>query len=656
MASGQQKMNPRKFSEKIALLNKKEVEGNAEFEEIIKEVQATRSRSAYSNASATSRSSNKRIFSNNRATNDELEEVFENLIKCVGQYEQELQESPVHYGSSSISAKRQFDETDKSTRSASAEVCNRYTPSSLVQPDSSPHNQPPGVSLTTATYDDMVDFQHGLSFGGDSYAHQDASIRARVTSFGSANNCNIRPNNYQQSKYYQNQDNWIVCNDMYLKPTCDKYWQKSSSDPALHAPCAAINENDSLSSGATIDDSSKLANCVILDEQQENVGPGESSKIFNILQDGNKFGCLDEQNAPVESNCLVKESQYSQDHAELIDLTQQPHFISPPNLVKTSNSIENDHYNNPNETRNNLPGIKICTIDDESPHSNRGYNNCQITLNKDNALTDAYNSQFTMLSSMFDQPIDAMHMTQNLNSREKIFNNNQEWAICKPLSENSIENVHHLEPSNIQPINWCKAENQTLYAPTQVNNLLSNSECGLTDQGLDFKMNSCNSMNRSHSHSNIEYLTKQRSNYYTIRQGQQQNGPLNRCHHHHQYDPYNVAHFRSYQSNSSMRPQHGSISPIDSSSNLASPQSEQNSPGSSTTDYGEYLPFARTSNLTLTRKPHEFLDDNADTISSTSFLNQSGQTLDISTNVSNINTSRQVLDSSSYNHIYDLVM
>jgi Transducer of regulated CREB activity, N terminus len=44
--SGEKMANPRKFSEKIALLNQKEAEGNAEFERIMREVSEVSSKVA----------------------------------------------------------------------------------------------------------------------------------------------------------------------------------------------------------------------------------------------------------------------------------------------------------------------------------------------------------------------------------------------------------------------------------------------------------------------------------------------------------------------------------------------------------------------------------------------------------------------------------
>lgn len=140
----QHKISPRKFSEKIALLNKKEAEGNAEFEEIIKEVQATRS----VNSIKIGNNDNSRSgFQDKKQA--ELEEVFENLIQCVGQYEQELQDSqqPINLNDN-VDASSTIVATNASSQNINNH--NEYRGPVGDQPlASSPRNRPASVELKT---------------------------------------------------------------------------------------------------------------------------------------------------------------------------------------------------------------------------------------------------------------------------------------------------------------------------------------------------------------------------------------------------------------------------------------------------------------------------------------------------------------------------
>lgn len=72
----------RLFTEKIALLNKKEAEGNAEFEEIMREVQATkRQKAAVCGSNNNNNSNGSRLFVSD---SQEIEEVYKDMVQCVG--------------------------------------------------------------------------------------------------------------------------------------------------------------------------------------------------------------------------------------------------------------------------------------------------------------------------------------------------------------------------------------------------------------------------------------------------------------------------------------------------------------------------------------------------------------------------------------------
>lgn len=86
---GPQKVSPRKFSEKIALLNRSQAEGDAKFAEIIKQVHETRQQVGSGTGRPLASHSPASVgwgppaeaTHNHRQEVDELEEVYRELIK-----------------------------------------------------------------------------------------------------------------------------------------------------------------------------------------------------------------------------------------------------------------------------------------------------------------------------------------------------------------------------------------------------------------------------------------------------------------------------------------------------------------------------------------------------------------------------------------------
>jgi len=164
------KIGPRKFSEKIALLNKKEQEGNAKFEEIIKEVQGA-TKIAHTQPSGTVQSSLACSASSSSAptqqthyqdsataevaqagsldSQEEIERVYENLIRSVDQeYEAEIQEKRAdcnqpmsrQYELSNLSSQQQLINNGQPTSSSPSIVADQRGILNRTQADRSEQN------------------------------------------------------------------------------------------------------------------------------------------------------------------------------------------------------------------------------------------------------------------------------------------------------------------------------------------------------------------------------------------------------------------------------------------------------------------------------------------------------------------------------------
>lgn len=656
MASGQtNKISPRKFSEKIALLNKKEAEGNAEFEEIIKEVQATRSQSACSSlntSTTTIHKSNIHLATScgqsrtNTNSNDELQEVYENLIECVGQYEQELQgkqqqqqnqqqcNNLLNDNKDHISSNGHYHSATVAPKSiAPIQTSNiQFLKHLLPTPDTN-NTTNSNLSASTSyipsfqeTYVDPFDSQsHNLGVCGQD---NNAQCRARVTSVGSADKNNLRQI-IEPPRYSSHQDAWIPSStEMYLKPAYDKSWQKSCSDPALHVGCTPTsgnhqivscsdnilttgdctdpnivtkNSTDQVQFVGQLDDNTFLKTlpaqniaCAV-DKYDEYTSENNSSIVSNQLKDQQQTGLI----STIRSTELIQQAK--QQKTKMSKNDNNMHFSTLPEHYQADNSL--------NVVINDVPGIKICSIEDDAAQSLRSAN---IASSNHNNLSNLSNSQCNNQCSTYtgcSKQVDSASSITLSNESQFYGEKSVDWSHSQQITPGALASsqqqtdivfdskLNHIrlcpETSNNQlPLfdvssnnDWSdtRVNNPSLNVP-KVNNMLSTSDCSLTANCCDHQMsnlNSCNSIIRSHSHNSIDHIRKQK-----IRNHQNYNHPQAQTFGH--YDDHTnqirlqIGHggHCCNQSNCSMKPQYGSVSPIDSSSNLTSPQSEQNSPGS----------------------------------------------------------------------------
>lgn len=648
MASGQNnsgsinnKISPRKFSEKIALLNKKEAEGNAEFEEIIKEVQATRTHSSTNEASnrAAKRldrqdSSSRRfagVTSMMKSTNErwrpeereELEQVFQSLIKSAGQYDDQLDELNDCQYEQMIGHQQQ-----QSLRSVSVGPQDfSYQHHHNHHSYSSTHHQQQQQDL-----DMIIPFQEqqqqqistgvpvivqatsSSSSGGHFQADlsESPACRARFSSIGSSMYRNLCANNSNSNNFKasaatsaattcgQQVDSQITSCQMSLKPSPDKSWQKSCSDPTLSVAsetlkCDLTNYTDQSSNN--YDDSFTVEARMICDPNNNNTATGN-------------YG-------------LNYVSQHQQQYQEA-----------------------------PNTTTTEVPGIKICAIDDNDPTSTlfrpQDPNSSRQIPNLEGSLPDLTNLQFVSSENVACNNFGQLPGAYCGGDSSRGQNFVQPAGSGHCCTDNARVITTHYESVQQQQQPTAAADyaasgwiniSESLYAP-KVNNMLSVSECGLTSttcqssaieaQQMAPNALGCGLIMRSHSHNSIDNLTrrtyKQHNNTPTSmnhnsnstsqfgQHQQQQQFVLSNCH----YDEHQHQLFlessqiidagggglkcKRFHHQSDDEPhhhhQHGSVSPLNSSiSNLTSPQSEQNSPGSSNNEYRtDYLPYPTTSN------------------------------------------------------------
>ena len=299
MATGSQgKISPRKFSEKIALLNKKEREANANFEQIIKEVQATRSQQPaplqyqhqadYSHFfHHTGREGAEADFERPQSSSldrDGIEEVYKNLMSSVGQYDEEQEQrrlAETLYTNSNNSNHNSYNNNNNNVayakaayRPASAGMDSGHrtqlvTTTSSINPIAPQHQhyQQQASAFAASSRSSNLDGRQPIDFipceqiSKDNFSghlrptygenptqtHQQmtgaAACRARVISFGSAtnykylctNNSSGQPRCSSNSSQFDWQANSTGDTEHYLKePTCDRSRLKSCSDPALH--------------------------------------------------------------------------------------------------------------------------------------------------------------------------------------------------------------------------------------------------------------------------------------------------------------------------------------------------------------------------------------------------------------------------------------
>lgn len=694
MATGQtNKISPRKFSEKIALLNKKEAEGNAEFEEIIKEVQATRSQSACGSLNYKPTTTNQ--SHDNSQTSDsksELEKVFENLIECIGQYEQELQgkQQQQQQQQCNSSPNNELGFVEKSIDSNNDHHYHSVVSESTVptQTISNHHFMKQLPPTSAASHEFNTSFQETYE-KINTFDPQTQNIsnicgldtsnsycRSRVVSVGSADKKNLKQ--IKQPPRYNSHQSGFANANMYLKPAYDKSWQKSCSDPTLHVDCTPDfnnndnnNNNDQLNSYSdnilntqctnfTQTTNNKSATNRIPFVGQPNTNTFNSNVTNQMIGNTNSTTqaqnviCADKYEYTFENinnnntnssmtisndNSVLRDNNRSVNFQNISTQNKQQHQqIAIPIVSTNDNNMQFpiEHYNiNNSNVMNDVPGIKICPIEDDNNQLLRSNIDClnnnspHLTDNLSNLPTfnqsqsqsclqqqaDSTPSVITSEPQLFNddcgqttittsgewlQQIPEIHSSNQQQQPDNAYDSklNNQINLCPANNNNQLPLLANESSSNNDWSSNSLANDSSLNVP-KVNNLLSLSECGLTncyDQRsgeLDsFNSNSSNNIIRSHSHNSIDYMSKQTKickNNHSINQNYHNQAQIQLLN---QYDNP-MDQFRLQIGNSSsgrycsqsvcsmnsMKPQQGSISPLDSSSNLTSPQSEQNSPG-----------------------------------------------------------------------------
>lgn len=726
MASGpgsnsSSRISPRKFSEKIALLNKKEREANAKFEEIIKEVQATRSQPqqpTVNPANSTSQIIADEMQSMIESTRyqaahsdslEEIEKVYENLMKCVGQCDnsdaatnQRVVEANKHYSQQQFIDCNQDEYTlngAKGTRMQNANsngvglaaaISTTTAPliSSTLQFYSQANNQFQGANIDLNSQQRQVSqsadfipcepstnknhFSGHNTFGvcvSSSHLPQiqqeacDASnqTRARVVSFGSASvqkyrcaGANNQTNQEQTGRLCDQIHPYQVshCPTQYLKePSGDRSRQKSSSDPQLHVapahypdPVISCKSNNRLAMASQIaSDTQTGTGCL---------GSNSGSRSHQQLRKSHIPDHQYKQGYFIDKISSSELSDSSHElHAAARDqpnhtLTRDSNLDCGQSHVSTTSQIGSQHQYGLCDTTNargELPGIKICAIEDSdqscmrvilNDENNRGDaingNERDDQSSHDRSLPDISNLQFGNNSARTSPERHVYHQkdwpTQSNSycSMNQITSTNIASTVaatresCQALDggwtaygcqggleinmeaqnsdqTTSMSDQHRLEQRNSYCWLNSSAHQQPLHQALKTNNILSNSDCGFTTSSCTHHQQGnliictssdlCNNIFRSRSHSNIDYLAKQneakRNHSYAndFQQFEQ--------HHTSQYCLQNDQPVMNVRRVAELKAQGTSTSPLSSSSNLNSPQSEINSPGSSTTEQCE---------------------------------------------------------------------
>lgn len=788
MASGTgshpNRISPRKFSEKIALLNKKEREANKKFEEIIKEVQATtkqqpQHQQQVCTQESTDSSSGLSILQdelrligsgeNYQAVHadslEEIEKVYENLMKSVGQYDDEGQENNLYQRAGQYNG----DTAVKST------FYHQASPDSVGQP---PNNAPinttaasttfiPSLSSTTTFYpqqpndndptigaprtdlinngnlqqrgsirDPIVipcessknDFsgqhhqldicvsascepprqqqqQHSNYNRGPNMQTIPSSCRARVVSFGSATRqkypCATSDLLNQQENCHSNRQqtsrtDHLNYHTQYLKePSGDRSRQKSCSDPQLHI---SPNQHMIVNPMAQCSSENRLAN----HHNQNNI-TFDSNELPQSTMD-----CCDTNHHQVRSQQHPSEAAYKLAYA---DPNLMPEYVgggggAGDQLVQKTNDANNsggrrtqtnligelgfcqgqpieshqEHFYGMCDTTSSrgqqLPGIKICTIEDdptgrmmsnvlERSSRNSNHSNNSTPPSRDGSLPDISNLKFgnnstnasperRVVVQKQQQPPPPTHWPRENMSSSPISGTNtdltntsaaldefcqlpdvgwsssygdsganqvemdvqvdsssqviqQQYIQSQPSSDqmnNRVQDDHgrgRWQPSNRGISVVAQQEQQQLphqpFAhplPPKVNNTLSNSDCGFHTSPFHQQQGSLmictssdfyNNIIRSRSHNNISSINHpKRGQHYPCNALQQieQHHTSQYCLPTDQCQP-----IMSVRRIDELKACGSSTSPLDSSSNLNSPQSEMNSPGSSTTEQCE---------------------------------------------------------------------
>lgn len=540
--SGAAKISPRKFAEKIALLNKKEAEGNAEFEAIIKQVQVTKSQGP---------AARKQPLSDQ----DEIEEVYKNLMKCVSQFEEaEQQQQQQRPNYEAYAAQQPF----RSTRSASTAA------ERLHQADS-------GQTFSGSNYLSIQSQQQaGLASGCSG-----GTCRTRVSSFGSANQkyfCLASGAAHQE----QTTEGPTSRGSVYLDPANDFRslpWQKSSSEPELH-----VLNSSSEQSALPLPVQPEPFNHVtsIGDEDQEE-GRVELQQHLASNVPGIKI-------CTIEDEDLIANEQHSMNAEpmtlpDLSSLQFNSLENTPLSLSNTSlNSNDSVHHIQIPSAQTNYgrresnEALKLCSSSysetghcywDANQPSNLAAPQLKLISNSDCGLTVDYNQQPQQ------QPPHQPPLTVPYNGHQS--------GIIRSRSHNSIDNL--IKQQQHQP-SMFRAHNNSNF---QTNNHSNNKQLSSNQMGQ------------------YQCQPVQAPAFDSYRSGQQGSFQVGS----YEDQPASLAAADGYCNGGYSHHQHqGSVSPMqDSPSNLNSPMSDQNSPSSLINEYPSTGTFPGIYNPP-TQKPH----------------------------------------------------
>jgi hypothetical protein len=462
------RISPRKFSEKIALLNKKEREANKKFEEIIKEVQATTKSQQHPQQLCTQQSIDGSSGLSNlqdelRSIGDggnyqavhadsleEIEKVYENLMKSVGQYEDESRENNACYPitsynghtivktnypsqSANLTGKQQYpinvltnaitvnapfippitstetfyqQSNDTNVINATqTDLTNNHQQQSsiresrLISCEPTTKNAPSGHDLVDACYPGPCELTqpsqpvHHLNYNFSQSIHPvQNSCRARVVSFGSASRhrypcaaSNLL--NQQDNCHSSHQQNCRTENlnyhAQYLKePSGERSRLKSCSDPQLHiSPGHQHITVDSVTqcsrSENRLDDyqtprSEALNSNEVVQTTMECCATNQQARSQNLNETPYKLSNAIDSNIVTnyaEVKPMFGGDQLVQKTDGAFESDDQLNIVNQMNFSQSHTTGPQEHLYDSSDTANThgqLPGIKICTIEDDS--------------------------------------------------------------------------------------------------------------------------------------------------------------------------------------------------------------------------------------------------------------------------------------------------
>lgn len=451
--SSNAKVSPRKFSEKIALLVKKEAESNAKFDEIIKEVQATRNQTVQPRQSCTpiisgakGDDTKARVVT---ACGDEIEEIYEDIIKFVDNYESAFKGSQHDCEISDGVATHAFQE----------QICDSTTLSdrNLVKVDNiQPHSVHPDQSSSLVDLNAFYQCNAHLPSRQDNYpshlslqsigtystpqANEDCIYRPRVTSIGSA---------YQRCLNLTEDDSKQMLQDFdqesnpFLKPYCnEKNWQKSCSDPSLSLASLSANDNRTT---CRLDIRVNQTNC----SNSTHANLSEEYAV-HMVKSGRTKQPTSYMTTDLDFYQQKRDYPDETDYADVYQDAQHAPTYTLSAAIASDLAIEPlDQDYGDHGTLTSLPGIKICSISDgahEILNSNDARNASRNrSLSDIQCSTNACLQQNNQAEGHFHSTTDGEHMVGS--------NSASMQPNCTSLI--SMNDAQEQQPETIQPI--CRA-------------------------------------------------------------------------------------------------------------------------------------------------------------------------------------------------------